>query len=212
MNRDGIPCEDFIAFLEVERITGAAVAESVLQFLEDIGLPATGQGYDGASNMAGKHQGCAAIIRNQFPPARYVHCAAHALNLCVLAACNVDEVSKMWATIKELFFLCFFDNSPQRSGHLRATIEDTQPEGERRRHLISLCKTRWVARLDALDTFVDLFDSVVATLKSIEGTDGNRDWSPSNRAPASSLLVAITSFQFLLAVTVHSEFFSPNFV
>ena len=96
----------------------------------------------------------------------------------------------------------FFDNSPQRSGHLRATIEDTQHEGERRRHLVSLCKTCWVGRLDALDMFVDLFDSVVSTLKSISGTDGNRDWSPSNQAAAGSLFVAITSFQFLLAVIV----------
>ena len=116
VNSGGIPCDDFIVFLRVERITGAAIAESILQFLEDIGLLAAGirgQGYDGASNKAGKHQGCAAIIRNQSPKARYVYCAAHVLNLCVVAACNVDEVSKMWATMKELFF--FFDNSPKEA-------------------------------------------------------------------------------------------------
>ena len=70
VNRDGIPCDTFIAFLQVEQITGAAIAESILQFLKDIGVPAAGirgQGYGGASNMARKHQDCAAIIRNQFP-------------------------------------------------------------------------------------------------------------------------------------------------
>lgn len=38
-----------------------------------------GQGYDGASNMAGQFKGVQAIIRNKYPNALYVHCLAHFL-------------------------------------------------------------------------------------------------------------------------------------
>ena len=51
-----------------------------------------GQGYDGAGNMAGKCRGAAACIRRLYPKAVYVHCASHTLNLCVVAACEVQAL------------------------------------------------------------------------------------------------------------------------
>jgi len=36
-----------------------------------------GQGYDGASNMAGHMQGVQAHVRAMYPKALYIHCAAH---------------------------------------------------------------------------------------------------------------------------------------
>ena len=38
------------------------------------------------------------IIKSRFPKAVYVHCAAHALNLCVVAACSVQLVKNMMGT------------------------------------------------------------------------------------------------------------------
>ncbi|KAL5506037.1 hypothetical protein EMCRGX_G007603 [Ephydatia muelleri] len=42
-----------------------------------------GQGYDGASNMSGKHNGLAALIKMVCKHAMYTHCCAHRLNLIV---------------------------------------------------------------------------------------------------------------------------------
>ena len=42
--------------------------------------------------MAGKYQGAAACIQSTFPKRAYVHCASHAINLCVVAACNTQSV------------------------------------------------------------------------------------------------------------------------
>ena len=53
-----------------------------------------GQGYDGAGNMAGKYRGAAVTIQSRCQ-AVYVHCAAHALNLCVVVACSVQLVATM---------------------------------------------------------------------------------------------------------------------
>ena len=98
VNQDGIISKLFMSFSQCKLVTGAAIAANILQFLDNVGLPATGlhgQGYHGAPNMAGKHEGCAAIIKDQCPKARYVHCASHVLNLCVLASCDVDAISRM---------------------------------------------------------------------------------------------------------------------
>ena len=64
-----------------------------VQLLEEYGLNVNylrGQAFDGAGNMAGKYRGAAAIIQSTCPKAVYVHCAAHSLDLCVVAACNIQ--------------------------------------------------------------------------------------------------------------------------
>ena len=65
--------------------------------LENYGLDLRdlcGQDYDGSGNMAGKCRGAATCIQSAYPNAVYVHCASHTLNLCVVAACSVQEVDK----------------------------------------------------------------------------------------------------------------------
>ena len=62
---DGTVKEVFADLVEVERITGTTLAETIIQCLATWGLPIEymrGQCYDGASNMAGAQSGCSAII------------------------------------------------------------------------------------------------------------------------------------------------------
>ena len=59
-----------------------------------------GQAYDGASNMARRHSGCATIIQNEHPTAIYVHCKAHLLNLALMKACtSIKEISKFFVVL-----------------------------------------------------------------------------------------------------------------
>lgn len=53
-----------------------------------------GQGYDGAANMAGRFKGTQTVVRETYPKALYVHCAAHSLNLAVSAACGISGLKK----------------------------------------------------------------------------------------------------------------------
>ena len=152
--------------------------------------------------MAGKHRGVAARITQQYPKAKYIHCCSHVLNLCVVAASAVTAITRMWATMKEVFL--FFDNSPQRAAHLRYVIEEKQPESNHTK-LVSLSKTRWVARIDALSTFDELYSSVCDTFQSIAENAGEKDWNLNSRSTANSLLLAITSFDFLFAFHVAKE-------
>ena len=41
------------------------------------------QTYDGAGNMAGHRNGCAAHFKRDYPRATYYHCASHQLNLAL---------------------------------------------------------------------------------------------------------------------------------
>ncbi len=63
-----------------------------------------------------------------------------------------------------------------------------------------MCKTRWVARHDALEVFGDLYLPVVDSLQDI--VDGTGSWSPDSTAKAKALLLAITQFEFLMAFVV----------
>ena len=61
--------EDFLGFVQANETTGAALAQTFIEALETIGIDIQkmrGQGYDGASNMAGKHNRVQAIIRRLF--------------------------------------------------------------------------------------------------------------------------------------------------
>ncbi len=100
--------------------------------------------------MAGKHKGAAKCVQITCPKAVYVHCAAHVLNLCVVAACKVQLVKNMMGTLDEICL--FFSNSPKRQSELAKQIAIV--DSSRAQKLVSLCKTRWVSRVNALEVWI----------------------------------------------------------
>ena len=96
-----------------------------------------GQGYDGAANMAGAVNGCAAVICRTYPKALYLHCSAHALNLCVVAASKSILVTSMWALLKEISL--FFSSSPKRQDKSIKVIKSHESNEVKVRKLVDLC-------------------------------------------------------------------------
>ena len=200
VDSEGGICEDFVDFVLCDTgKTGTAIAEKIMEALEMYGLNLgyiRGQGYDGAGNMAGKYRGATVTIQSRCPKAVYVHCAAHAF----VAACSVQLVKNMMGTMVEICL--FFSNSPKRQLELEKNIASLDDVTAKK--LISLCKTRWVARIDALELFMDLFPAVVAVLKSIsDGQAGG--WNTDSSRLARSLLHAITAFPFIIAFVVAKQ-------
>ena len=192
--------EEFVGFVLCDMgTTGSAIADKILETLAAYGLNISflrGQGYDGVGNMAGKYRGAAVIIQSRCPKAVYAHCAAHALNLCVVAACSVQLVKNMMGTMTEICI--FFAYSPKRHQELEKT---NSGKCAIERKLVSLCKTRWVARIDALEVFFDLFPFVVQTLDTIsEGSAGG--WKSESGRQAVNLLSSITKFSFIISFVV----------
>ena len=135
--------EEFLGFLELERITGEKVAECILGFLKENGIPAVnmrGQGYDGASNMSSPQVGVQARIKQFAPLATYVHCSGHCLNLVISKSCAQPQVLNM---LERLRNCCrFFLNSPKRNGVLEMIVRQNVVDTDKRKALLDLCKTR----------------------------------------------------------------------
>ena len=135
----------FTDFVEVERITGAVLADAILQRLAAWGLPLScisGQCYDGSSNMSGS--GCKTFVQNKAPKATYMHCAAHQLNLAVVSACNIQAFKSAESTIGDI--ARFFQFSSKRQRLLDKALEETSSKSKK---LKDFCRTRWIQRIDS---------------------------------------------------------------
>ena len=100
-------------------VTGHAIAETILDLLHKNHLDPKllrGQGYDGASNMAGKVKGAAAIITYKHPLALYFHCASHQLNLAVMKSAQLISDKNLMGTCKKLhdFFMYILSASKNK--------------------------------------------------------------------------------------------------
>ena len=103
--------EEFMDFIHCDhRTTGEALVEKITNKLQEFGLDLAkrrGQGYDGAGNMSGRIDGCAAVVNRQYPKALYIHCVSHAFNLCVMPCTRLTCLQH--AALNEVcLFFCYF--------------------------------------------------------------------------------------------------------
>ena len=78
--------ESFTGFVEMDSLSAESISTSILPHLSKIEedfQKLVGQGYDGASTMAGHLSGVQKRIRHKYPRAIFVHCASHCLNLVI---------------------------------------------------------------------------------------------------------------------------------
>ncbi|XP_060845763.1 zinc finger MYM-type protein 1-like [Rhopalosiphum padi] len=193
-------CEDFLQYIKVDSLTGISLSSAIINGLISCGVQCDflfGQGFDGASNMSGKFNGVQAIIREQYPQAIYVHCAAHSLNLAVSTASNIKPIRNCLGILEKMYV---FLKTPKRNNALLIAIDkgDFEPKI---RTLKRLCATRWVQRYDAVNDFVELFPCVVAALEIIT------EWNDSSATDAAILLKAIDS-EFLISLQITKFLFS----
>ena len=199
--------EEFLEFKDLERTTGAAVSETLLSTLRSLNIlieDCRGQGYDGAASMSSQRVGVQANILTHAPNAAYVHCTSHCLNLVVSHACSLQPIPNMIDKITQVCL--FFNYSPNRNGLLTAVIQDQHPENGKKKPLITLCATRWVARIEAYDHFYASFKYTVFALEVIAHNMHHDEcpeqfygcWQTKTRTDASGLLKAITDFDFIV--------------
>jgi hypothetical protein len=141
--------------------------------------------------MSGKFKGVQAIIREQYPQAIYVHCAAHSLNLAVSTASNIKPIRNCLGILEKMYV---FFKTPKRNNALLIAIDEGNFE-PKIKTLKRLCATRWVQRYDAVNDFVELFPCIVAALEIIT------EWNDSSATDATMLLKAFDS-EFLISLQV----------
>ncbi|CAK6981674.1 hypothetical protein F7725_021412 [Scomber scombrus] len=129
-----------------------------------------GQGYDGAANMSGVYSGVHARITEKEPLARYVHCAAHNLNLALNDSVkNVPGVKQFYDTVERLYN--FFGHSIKRW----ALLGEIMTPVSRNVTLKSLCPTRWSSRHDALFALRHRYGDIIRALDKISLTSDKND-------------------------------------
>lgn len=141
--------------------------------------------------MSGKYKGVQAIVREKYPKAIYVHCAAHTLNLAVLKASNIQPIRNCLGIIEKLYD---FFNTPKRNNVLLNCIENSN-ELPNAKTLKRLCTTRWIQKYDAVSDFAELFPYVMDALDNIS------IWHDSSGTDASLLSKSIDS-EFIISLQV----------
>lgn len=100
-----------------------------------------------------------------------------------------------------------FQCSSQPTQNVRKSCKDdtdeTQPESHVHK-LKDLCCTRWIKRIDALDRFQKLHTSIAACMESILA-EGRSGWSQDSLTDASTLLLAITTTEFVSALVITTK-------
>ena len=159
--------EMFLDFIKIERITGQALSDAILHWLEENGLQVAdmrGQCYDGDSSMCGSWAGCQALIQKEAPKAIYVHCSSHKLNLAIVSACKISAFKNNELYIGEISR--FFAYSTKKQRLLDKAIESTEPS-TRVKKLKDVCRIHWIQRIDSYIVFEELLPAVHTALKAM---------------------------------------------
>lgn len=159
--------EDFIQFSEISDVTGHGIATKIIQELQELGIDLSGlvgMGFDGASAMSGHMSGAQATIRQQYPAALYVHCAAHCLNLVISKSSEIAAIRNCWGSIVKT--TTWINSSPKRVACLEKHVKLAEEEATRNndeeavktnreanKRLRTFTDTRWVDRHDAVLIF-----------------------------------------------------------
>lgn len=179
-------------------ITGRELSNKITNGLQSFGLELSnlrGQAYDGAGNMAGSVNGTAALISAQYPLALYIHCASHCLNLAVDRSLQITSIKNMMGIIERVYQ--FFAAHPKR----QTALEKATHPSSNIHKLKNVCRTRWIQRIDAIQVFKSLHQSIVACMESI-CNDGRGLWSQDSLTDARSLQLAMTTTDVICSVVI----------
>ncbi|XP_047137607.2 zinc finger MYM-type protein 1-like [Hydra vulgaris] len=189
--------EHFLGFVPLKKTTGAYMAETIIQQLEEMELPIDnlrGQGYDNGANMIGKNNGVQKKILNINPRALFVPCSAHTLNLVVNDAANCCLMATSFFDIVQRVYVYFSSLT-----HRWVVFTSHQPTLT----VKPLSETRWESRIDAIKPLRyelgNIYDALleIADDTSLTGSSGS-----TARSDAKALANSVAKFKFVVSIVV----------
>ena len=187
VNADGIVCERFIKFFDVNKDrSAAAIARLVVAQLTELGClkKFIAQTYDGAAVMSGELNGVQAKVKDSAPDAIFIHCLAHKLNLVIIqATLLIPKCNIFFSTLGGLS--SFFTSLSKRTAMLDDIVKKRFPK---------LAPTRWnyFSRLvgtvkENHDDLIQLFEHVIEFPQTFDHKSVNE---------AQGFLQSLSSFDF----------------
>ena len=204
--------ERLVSFFDCESTTGESICEKVFEVLKRINASPTmcrAQTYDGAGNMAGRMNGCAAHFMRQVPEAIYYHCASHQLNLVLSKTAQISEVQAMLGTLTSVGL--FYKYSRKRQRQLEKSIEKLNDLGESnpivtKAKVKTMCQTRWVERHTSMLDFDSMYHGITDCLQEI-AANREMNWDGKAVTEAQGLLHNIRSSGFIACFKVNHHMF-----
>ena len=209
--RRNMQIERLLEFVPCESTSGEAICQNILNALASVGIDVQNcrsQTMDGAGNMSGKYNGCAAKLQQVSPKATYHYCSSHDLNLVLCKSCQVREVHLMLDSLQQLGI--FFRYSPKRSRRLEDAVESVNtgraPANRITKTKVKVfCETRWVEKITTLQDFKDLYEAVLECLDAIGFSE--RGWDSKAVTEAYGLLKRIRDSTFIVSFQTVLHFF-----
>jgi len=187
-NNQAVIKEDFVGFISLEKLDSESISNKIISNLQEWGLDLNklvGQGYDGASTMAGHVSGVQKKIRDKYKKAVFVHCASHRLNLVLNELNSVPCIRNTIGIVKET--INFFKESS-----LRRIVAPS---------LTKLCVTRWSESHKAIRKYYENFLLIVEALEYLK-LNGNKDTS----LKATCHLNSVTTSQFIVCLRIIAKY------
>ena len=168
--------------------------EFVVKILAEIQIPLQNcrcLNFDGAANMSGSVSGLQTRIRRLAHRAVFFHCAAHRLNLVVVAACHCIKKAANFFGLVQSVYNCIACAPTRRQLYENGWKEHIP--GNHVQTLKKLCEIRWGCQRRALRVLYEGFPAILYALQNflVSATDAK------TRAEANGLLKQLEHFDFI---------------
>ena len=194
--------EDFLGLYAISRADAHSLSALIQDALLRLSLDITdcrAQCYDGASVMSGHISGVSQRLMSIESRIIYIHCFAHSLNLAVQStARNIPLFRNMFDYLKDIINI--IRASPKRTKIFCDAVSEHQSPS--RKSLRPLCPTRWTTRFQSIDSLLENYESVMATLFAVAEEDKTEAGTK-----AGGLLAHMEKFDFLFSLMSSSELY-----
>ena len=95
----------------------------------------------------------------------------------------------------------YFSASPKRQLALERHIDNVQTQASKQKRLKELCRTRWVERHNAFETFCELYVAIVSCLEERAGSN-LQEWNHCSIVDAKSHLRALLEFTLIITLVI----------
>ena len=89
---DGIPVENFLEIVSIKFADAKTIYSNLVEFLKEKNIRISnlmGMELDGAATFSEKHKGVRSPLKMNSPPAVFVHCHCHLLQLACVQVANI---------------------------------------------------------------------------------------------------------------------------
>ncbi|XP_024036210.1 uncharacterized protein LOC107178826 [Citrus sinensis] len=204
---DGFIRERFFEIVNVDEIKALTLKNEICNVLAQYNLLVEnlrGQGYDGASNMAGEWNGLQYLFLNDCLYAYYVHCFAHRLQLVLVAVSK--EVHEVWLFFSKLSSIINFASASfKRYFELKSAREkeiidlialeelETGTGANQVRTSQRAGDTRWSSHFTSVSRFIEMFGATLEVLGKMINAGSSRDM----RGEAKGAYREMKSYEFV---------------